>query len=67
VKPVLIIAIGMALLHDGTHVVVQHLLRHTLEIGEGILVAAFEGFEPLVGDELNVGLPAPAQRAHERR
>jgi hypothetical protein len=49
------------------HVVVQYLARHSAEEVEGALVAAEQRVQPLIGNELDVGCPAPAQRGNEHR
>jgi hypothetical protein len=52
---------------DRAHIVVQHLARHAAKREERVLVRLDQRFDPLVGDELDIGGPAPAQRRHEHR
>src|SRR5512134_1721083 len=54
-------------LDDGAHIVVQHLVRDAAESEECILVRRDQRLDTLVGDELDIGGPAPAQRRHEYR
>ena len=59
--------IAVPLQHDRAHIVVQHLLRHAAKVEEGVLVCLDQCFDPLVGDELDVGGPAPAQGRDKHR
>src|SRR5512144_187472 len=60
-------AVAVPLDDDGARIVVQHLARHAAEGEEGILVRRDQRLDTLVGDELDIGGPAPAQRRHEYR
>ena len=53
--------------HHRAHVVVQHLARNPAEEVKGALMAAEQRLQPLIGDELDVGRPAPSQRRDEHR
>lgn len=66
-EPMLARSIGIALEHDGFHVVVEDLVRHAAEEIERVLVARQQRLQSLVGDEFDVTGAAEAQRGHERR
>ena len=55
-------AVLIAIGHDRAHVVVQHFARHPAEEVERTLVATEQRLQPLIGYELDVARPAPAQR-----
>ena len=59
--------IAVPLQHDGAHVVVQHLARRAAERQKGVLVRLDQRLDPLVGDELDIGGPAPAERRDKYR
>jgi hypothetical protein len=60
-------AVAVPLQHDRAHIVVEHLARHAAEGEERILMRLDQRFDPLVGDELDIGGPAPAKRRDEYR
>ena len=49
------------------NIIWEHLLRDALEVVEGMLVAALERLEPLIGHELHVGVTTPAQCGNKGR
>jgi hypothetical protein len=66
-KAVSTAAVAVPLQHDSAHIVVQNLARGAAECQKGVLVRLDQRLNPLVGDELDIGGPAPAQRRHESR
>ena len=59
--------IAAPLQHNCAHIVVQHLLRCAAKREKRGLVRLDQGLDPLVGDKLDIGGPAPAQRRDEHR
>ena len=57
--------IGVALQHDGFHVVVKHLGWHATKCQKGAFVTGDQRLDPLVVTELDVSRPAPPQRRDE--
>ena len=66
-KPVQPLAIGITLLNDRLHIVIQHLLGYTLEVAEGVFMTALECGKTLIADKLHIAIPVPAQGRHKRR
>ena len=66
-KTVATATVAVPLQHDGAHIVIQHLARRAAERQKSVLVRLDQRLDPLVGDELDVGRPAPAQRRDEYR
>jgi hypothetical protein len=59
--------IAMPFQHNRAHIVVEHLVRRPAEREKGVLVRLDQGLDPLIGDELDIGGPAPAQGRHKHR
>ena len=59
--------IAVPLQDNRSHIVVEHLVRHAAKGEKGVLVGLDQRLDPLVGDELDIGGPAPAQRRDEYR
>src|SRR5207247_6193334 len=59
--------IAMPFQHNRAHIVVEHLVRRPAEREKGVLMRLDQCLDPLVGDELDIGGPAPAQDRHKHR
>ena len=59
--------VAVPLQHDGARVVIKHLARRAAERQKSVLVRLDQRLDPLVGDELDIGGPAPPQRRDEYR
>src|SRR5690348_12281942 len=60
-------SVGVALVHDGVHVIVEDLTGHAAKGIERMLVTTQQGLEPLVVDKLDIRCAAPSQRRNEHR
>jgi len=58
--------VGVALLYDGLHIVVQRLHRHTAKGIKGLLMTIAQRLETLVGDEHTEAKPAPTQGSEKQ-
>ena len=66
-KPVQPVALGITLLNDRLHIVIQHLSGHTLEVAEGVFMTALARGKTFIADKFHIAIPAPAQGRHKRR
>src|SRR5215469_9966350 len=66
-KTVTTATVAVPLQHDGAHIVVEHLTRRAAECQKGILVRLDQRLNPLIGDELDIARPAPAQSGDKHR
>ncbi len=64
-KAVSTTTIAVPLQHHGAHVAAQHLARRAGERQKRILVRLDQRLDPLIGNELEVSRPAPAERRDE--
>ena len=59
--------IAVPLQHNRAHIIVQYLVRRAAEREKGVLVRLDQGLDPLVGDKLDIGGPAPSQGRDKHR
>ena len=66
-EAVLAATIAVPLQDNRAHIVVQHFLWRPAKRQKGVLMCLDQGLDPLVGDKLHIGGPAPPQGRDKHR